>query len=253
MTGTPIGSCPAGPTETITETILTCLAGSTGIPETSTKSCPAVPTETVTATSMESWPADTTVTLIHTPTGCFSTVTNTAAPETETITLTATESCPAESTVTVVETYTASANPVTNTITETATAAPVTETITRTTITATDACPTETNTPRVPLKVPPFTYLGCYGSGFRDAVNNPGRFPYEEIYISPHQSLERCAGFCSEYTFFGVIRGDECQCGNARNPNSTDPIQRACSYVCPGNDAQLCGGSAHIQLYQQPL
>jgi hypothetical protein len=65
-------------------------------------------------------------------------------------------------------------------------------------------------------------------------------------------TLEKCAGICTAYKYFGTQWGEECFCDNALATGSAAAPIADCSYACAGNAAQKCGGSRRLSLYQNP-
>ncbi|KAM0335804.1 hypothetical protein ACHAQA_000854 [Verticillium albo-atrum] len=62
-------------------------------------------------------------------------------------------------------------------------------------------------------------------------------------------TLEKCADFCSAFTYFGAEYGRECFCGNALHSSSSPAPLEECSMKCSGNPLQYCGDGNRLELY----
>jgi len=91
-----------------------------------------------------------------------------------------------------------------------------------------------------------FTYQGCYN----DTVSGRA-LRSTSLYGSSSNpmTLEKCADYCSSYTYWGVEYGQECYCGNVLNNNSVNGTATGCKMACPGNSTELCGDGNRIQMY----
>ncbi|OHW91654.1 WSC domain containing protein [Colletotrichum incanum] len=67
---------------------------------------------------------------------------------------------------------------------------------------------------------------------------------------SDDMTLEKCATFCSDYTFFGTEYGRECYCGNELQPTSRTAPLGECNMKCAGNPYQYCGDGNRLELYK---
>ncbi|KAL8989440.1 MAG: hypothetical protein Q9177_001676 [Variospora cf. flavescens] len=110
------------------------------------------------------------------------------------------------------------------------------------------ATTSSTGTPGEPTAVPTvagFASQGCYTEGTNvralgDAVTANGAM-----------TVEKCAAFCSSYTYFGVEYSSECYCGNTIGTGAIPATDNGCTMVCGGNPSQLCGGGNRLNLYKQ--
>ncbi|KAI0178051.1 WSC domain-containing protein [Pestalotiopsis sp. NC0098] len=60
-------------------------------------------------------------------------------------------------------------------------------------------------------------------------------------------TVEMCAAFCSDYSFFGVEYGKECYCGNSFA--GTSRPESECSFLCPGNSTEWCGAALRLNVW----
>ncbi|GKT49252.1 WSC domain-containing protein [Colletotrichum spaethianum] len=63
-------------------------------------------------------------------------------------------------------------------------------------------------------------------------------------------TLDKCATFCSDYTFFGTEYGRECYCGNELQSTSKTAPLSECNMKCAGNPYQYCGDGNRLELYK---
>ncbi|KAH6957098.1 hypothetical protein DER45DRAFT_615050 [Fusarium avenaceum] len=80
-----------------------------------------------------------------------------------------------------------------------------------------------------------FNFLGCFSSenGF------PG---FSQASSSEENDSESCAESCLGSNFFGLY-GNACYCGSVLDTSSSPAVSTGeCDIVCPGNDAESCGG-----------
>ncbi|KAJ0308306.1 hypothetical protein COL516b_003575 [Colletotrichum fioriniae] len=63
-------------------------------------------------------------------------------------------------------------------------------------------------------------------------------------------TLDKCASFCSDYTFFGTEYGRECYCGNSLAATSKTAPLSECNMKCAGNSYQYCGDGNRLELYK---
>ncbi|KAK1989374.1 WSC domain-containing protein [Colletotrichum cereale] len=70
---------------------------------------------------------------------------------------------------------------------------------------------------------------------------------------SDDMTLDKCAAFCSDYTFFGTEYGRECDTGYCANElqstSKTAPLTE-CNMKCAGNPYQYCGDGNRLELYK---
>ncbi|KAK2065617.1 WSC domain-containing protein [Colletotrichum caudatum] len=67
---------------------------------------------------------------------------------------------------------------------------------------------------------------------------------------SDDMTLDKCAAFCSDYTFFGTEYGRECYCGNELQSTSKAAPLTECNMKCAGNPYQYCGDGNRLELYK---
>ena len=62
-----------------------------------------------------------------------------------------------------------------------------------------------------------------------------------------------CNTKCSEnnFSYFGVMKGDECWCGNTQPPEDKHQNALSCKYPCAGGDGvQVCGTVYRINIWK---
>ncbi|KAF2808095.1 WSC-domain-containing protein [Mytilinidion resinicola] len=64
-------------------------------------------------------------------------------------------------------------------------------------------------------------------------------------------TVEACANFCSEYTYFGLQYSAECYCGSKLSSSSTLGPDNQCSMTCKGSNSEYCGAGGRTQVYQK--
>ncbi|KZL71724.1 WSC domain containing protein [Colletotrichum tofieldiae] len=67
---------------------------------------------------------------------------------------------------------------------------------------------------------------------------------------SDDMTLDKCATFCSDFTFFGTEYGRECYCGNELQSTSRTAPLSECNMKCAGNPYQYCGDGNRLELYK---
>ncbi|EFQ28031.1 WSC domain-containing protein [Colletotrichum graminicola] len=67
---------------------------------------------------------------------------------------------------------------------------------------------------------------------------------------SDDMTLDKCAAFCSDYTFFGTEYGRECYCGNELQSTSKTAPLTECNMKCASNPYQYCGDGNRLELYK---
>ncbi|KAK4100770.1 WSC-domain-containing protein, partial [Parathielavia hyrcaniae] len=92
-----------------------------------------------------------------------------------------------------------------------------------------------------PASVGEFTYKSCWTDDVYD------RSLKGSSYASDDMTLESCAAFCSEFTYFGVEFSHECYCDNAVLGAAADESE--CSELCKGDSSAWCGGPGRLNLY----
>jgi len=60
-------------------------------------------------------------------------------------------------------------------------------------------------------------------------------------------SIERCATFCEDFSFFGLEYGSQCFCGNSLSGKEVSENQ--CGMLCTGNESQRCGSADRLTVY----
>ncbi|KAL2141982.1 hypothetical protein VTI28DRAFT_1764 [Corynascus sepedonium] len=68
-------------------------------------------------------------------------------------------------------------------------------------------------------------------------------------YAADDMTLESCATFCSNFTFFGVEYSRECYCDNTVLGAAADELD--CSELCTGDSSSWCGGPSRLNLYEK--
>ena len=96
--------------------------------------------------------------------------------------------------------------------------------------------------PSSPVNVSSYNYVGC----MTDDTNNRALAGQS---TSGVVSLESCAKYCSDYSYFGVENHNECYCGNSLVPSSIAVPSTDCNLACTGNSAEICGGSLRLSVY----
>ncbi|TEA17549.1 WSC domain-containing protein [Colletotrichum sidae] len=109
--------------------------------------------------------------------------------------------------------------------------------------TASIAAPTATLA-HVPV-VGKFSLVGCQ----TEAANNQRALQGAQT-VSDSMTLEMCATFCSDFTYFGTEYGRECYCGNSLLDTSKPALITECNMKCSGNPYQYCGDGFRLDLYK---
>ncbi|KAK4452274.1 putative fungistatic metabolite [Podospora aff. communis PSN243] len=109
---------------------------------------------------------------------------------------------------------------------------------------STTATPTPTGAlSRTPV-VGAYSLVGCQTEA------TVGRALAGAMYADDSMTLESCATFCSDFTYFGVEYSRECFCGNALAAGSVAAPESDCSMICAGNPFQYCGAGNRLELYK---
>ncbi|KAK3670638.1 hypothetical protein LTR78_009473 [Recurvomyces mirabilis] len=89
------------------------------------------------------------------------------------------------------------------------------------------------------------TYLGCWTDDTVRTLNGP------QINIAQNDP-QVCANACGYrgYNISAVEYTTQCFCGTAINPVAQKLSESNCTYVCPGNPAQVCGGTYVMNIYE---
>jgi hypothetical protein len=87
-----------------------------------------------------------------------------------------------------------------------------------------------------PATVTGFAYQDCY------VDNIPQRVLADDSTNGSTMKTEKCAAYCSTYTWFGVEYSTECYCGASLDTGSNRTSEGDCGMTCAGNSAESCGG-----------
>ncbi|KAL8669506.1 MAG: hypothetical protein Q9168_005908 [Polycauliona sp. 1 TL-2023] len=116
------------------------------------------------------------------------------------------------------------------------------------TFTGASASASATTTVGAPIAVQtasPFVYQGCY----TEATNGRALSDLATAYNG--MTVEKCAAFCSAYTYMAVEYSSECYCGNTINTGSAMATDGGCTMTCSGNAGELCGGPNRLSFYNK--
>ncbi|KXT06039.1 hypothetical protein AC578_1337 [Pseudocercospora eumusae] len=88
------------------------------------------------------------------------------------------------------------------------------------------------------------TYWGCWSD------QSPKTLP-NMTYTSNDNTIEKCTKTCAEggNTMAGLEYGTQCFCGKSLGYLATQVIESSCSFACPGNSNETCGGSGRLSLF----
>ncbi|KKA29461.1 hypothetical protein TD95_003109 [Thielaviopsis punctulata] len=98
-----------------------------------------------------------------------------------------------------------------------------------------------------PTISPDWTFVGCKTEG--DNV----RALSSKSTSSSNMTLDTCAAFCSEFTYFGTEYGAECYCGFSLAASSQNASLTDCSMTCSGDGTQYCGAGNRLTVYKSPV
>nr|XP_054772056.1 kremen protein 2-like [Lytechinus pictus] len=91
-------------------------------------------------------------------------------------------------------------------------------------------------------------YLGCFVD-----IRNDRALSGESLVNSALMTISYCIQFCKEsteanYTYAGVINGNECYCGEASDNYTRHGLGSDvnCQYSCSGDPTESCGGAGYI-------
>ncbi|KAK7699495.1 hypothetical protein SLS64_011633 [Diaporthe eres] len=91
-----------------------------------------------------------------------------------------------------------------------------------------------------------FTSLGCYTDSTTRTLDG------KQINLARNDA-QACANACGYMGFnlSGTEYTTQCFCGNSINPIASEVSQNSstCSYACPGNSSEVCGGTYFMNLY----
>lgn len=88
-----------------------------------------------------------------------------------------------------------------------------------------------------------WTWYGCQTEATNTRALNAA------TYADDAMTLESCATFCDEYTYFGTEYARECYCGNSFNAGSVSAPATDCIFICKGNSLELCGAGLRLSVY----
>ncbi|EME89605.1 uncharacterized protein MYCFIDRAFT_128488, partial [Pseudocercospora fijiensis CIRAD86] len=88
------------------------------------------------------------------------------------------------------------------------------------------------------------TYWGCWSD------QSPKTLP-NMAYTSNDNTIEKCTKTCADggNTIAGLEYGTQCFCGKSLGYLATQVIESSCSFTCPGNSTETCGGSGRLSLF----
>ncbi|KAL8652676.1 MAG: hypothetical protein Q9226_004173 [Calogaya cf. arnoldii] len=110
---------------------------------------------------------------------------------------------------------------------------------------ATSSATTPTGAPIAVQTASPFVYQGCVTEG------TSGRALGDLATAYNGMTVEKCAAFCSAYTYMAVEYMSECYCGNTIGAGSVNATDNGCTLACSGNAGQLCGGPNRLSFYKK--
>ncbi|KAI0127330.1 WSC domain-containing protein [Xylariales sp. AK1849] len=89
--------------------------------------------------------------------------------------------------------------------------------------------------------------VGNYAYIFCSSDDGAARVLADRRYGDDNLTVEKCAGLCDDYSYFGVEYALECYCGDeftgAQEPESD------CNYLCGGSATEFCGAANRINVY----
>nr|XP_031862349.1 uncharacterized protein CI109_002314 [Kwoniella shandongensis]KAA5529421.1 hypothetical protein CI109_002314 [Kwoniella shandongensis] len=100
-----------------------------------------------------------------------------------------------------------------------------------------------------------WTYKGCIAEGWTARALS---FDASSYVKKGTMTGETCSSQCAQlgYTMAGTEYSTQCFCGNSFTGGATGAIidsltdsSSSCNFACPGNAAQMCGGSSRLSLY----
>lgn len=97
-----------------------------------------------------------------------------------------------------------------------------------------------------PVAVPTassFNYQGCYTEG------TSARALSALSTASGDMTVEKCATFCSGYSYMGTEYSSECYCGNSIGDGAV-LTSSGCLMACAGNQDEYCGGPNRLSFYK---
>ncbi|KAK4208538.1 WSC domain-containing protein [Rhypophila decipiens] len=96
------------------------------------------------------------------------------------------------------------------------------------------------------IRSDPYSYLGCY------AEPDGGRALTGEFTFTDDLTVAKCATFCHDfgYSYFGLEYYFQCYCGYTIATGAASAPEGDCSFPCPGDASEKCGGDWRLNLYQ---
>jgi hypothetical protein len=94
-----------------------------------------------------------------------------------------------------------------------------------------------------PASVGDFQYKSCWTDDVYDRSLKGASHAADDM------TLESCAAFCSNFTYFGVEFSRECYCDNTVLGAAAD--EQDCSELCMGDSSSWCGGPSRLNLYEK--
>lgn len=139
-----------------------------------------------------------------------------------------------------------SASPPTSTGNSTSSAStPVTTTTRRSSTTGTSTVSTPAAAaPTQKKQVGTYALVGCY----KEATDGRRALSSQSMAVDT-MTAEICAGFCSQYHYFGTEYGRECYCGNVLDSTSKPTMMTDCSMPCAGDASTYCGAGNRLDVY----
>ncbi|OLN84494.1 WSC domain-containing protein-like protein 5 [Colletotrichum chlorophyti] len=114
---------------------------------------------------------------------------------------------------------------------------------------STTATRTSTSTPAPTATLAHIPTIGKYSLVGCQTEAEPGlRALGGAATASDDMTLEKCAAFCSDFTYFGTEYSKECYCGNSILGTSKPAPIGECNMKCAGNPYQYCGDGNRLEL-----
>lgn len=104
--------------------------------------------------------------------------------------------------------------------------------------------PSPSATPISSPYVGSFEYKACYNDSVDDRTLS-GAWMYSSR--SDALTLDKCAGFCSNFTYFGLEGSNGCFCGQTLSADAVEVL--ACDLACTGDSTEICGGASALSVY----
>jgi hypothetical protein len=94
-----------------------------------------------------------------------------------------------------------------------------------------------------PDTVGDFEYVGCF------IDDNDNHLLRGRVHFDPAMTLEKCAGLCASYIYFGVEFGSQCYCGADLEDSAVEVPQAECAMRCGGEYGSVCGDANRLNLF----